>query len=178
MGEGLKSLVPLPEFVGTVAAEAGEAGSGLLGGADALGMALGVELVGVADDLFLDGFGLISGEAGTGVALADAGQRGGVLETLGGEAAQEMAAYAAVGNVVVAAVAVDAGGVAEDDAYVVEHGAVGEELAVGMEFRMVVGDEEGMVAHLLAMMHEKGAKGGVAGVIEVNNFRNCHNFRL
>jgi hypothetical protein len=130
-----------------------------------VGTRLGVELVGIADELLLEGLrdeealgdkmgrqqrrtvlaGRYGGEACTGMALADASM------TLVALTAQQFAANKAVAQVVLAALAEDAWGVTPADADVVEHGRLLEELHVDSELGTATDYEQAAVGHLTGM---------------------------
>ena len=136
--------MPLHEARHAVVTEFAKAFDGLLGGLLSLWVRLAEEFVGVADELFLDGLGeeILVGQGE--VALhylpaCDACSRVPLAyPCMAGEAlgAQPLGSYASVADVGLGAVAVDAGSIAEADAYIVEHGCFKDELAVDAELGM------------------------------------------
>ena len=152
-------LVPAGEAFG---AETGDALAYFVEGFFAAEVALGVEFVGVGDGFFFEGEGehvaegkgqvladdVVAGESGAGVAFADEGVVGEA------DGAEEVGAEDAVADVGEGAVAVDGGGVGAEDADVVEHGGLGDELAVEAEFGMGVGDGKGFTSDHFAVDDE------------------------
>lgn len=189
----LEHRCPAAELHDALGAKLLEAQGRLLDSPLAFGMALAVELVGVADDLLFEGLGhevlfgerqtLLAdvghGESGAGVALADTRQtlaEGGVGGTLGRLAAQHLGAEAAVEEIGLAARAEDTGGIGLADADVVEHGGVFEKLAVGAQLGVTLCDGEGAVGHLTAVADEETAQIVVVRVIFVDDLLKKHSF--
>ena len=109
-----------------------------------LGMGLAIELVGIADELLLEGFGdviesrkgevalgdLVGGETGAGMSLCYTGM------TFQAFAAEDLGTQATMADVGFCTVAEDAGGIGVKDAYIVEHGCLVEELQVELPLWM------------------------------------------
>ena len=91
---------------------------------DTVGVGLGIEFVGIADDLLFKGLGLVAWQSGACMTLGDTGM---ARESFG---TQHLGTDRAVLYIGLGAMAVDRGGVAAQDADVVQHGSLIEELLV------------------------------------------------
>ena len=136
-------------------------------------MALGEELVGITDELFLKRFGqvvgrgqrqlallyLLTGNACTGMAFADSGMTGKAFLT------KHTTAYHAVTEVWLVTQTMNARGVAPADANIVEHGGLFDKLTVYAQLWMAVTNLQAYIGHLTAMVKQETAKVIVLGVI-------------
>lgn len=134
----------------------------LLRRAFAVGVSLGEELIGKADDLFLDGnggeilfgqrqvlFAYVGGSyAGSGVPFANAGMERQPLVP------QDVGPDDAVSDVGFGAVAVEVGSAALEDADIVQHGSLRNEIGVGMQFGMAERHVERLTGHAPAVGHQ------------------------
>ena len=140
-------------------------------------LGLGEKLVGKADDLLLDAEGehfamgngeglthyLLQREAGACMALAHQGMTGKAF------APQEVGTEVAVADVGVRTVAVDAVGIGQEDANIVQQGRFLDEGQVKIQFRMFPGQGQGLVGHGTAMHQQNLLQPVVLGIILVNN---------
>ena len=147
---------PAEELLHAFVSELLEALCCLVDSEDAVGTGLGVELVGIADDDFLDADGLIvggrqgqvltfylfDGDACTSMTFADTSVP---LVTL---LPQQLCSDESVTDVWLRALAEDGGGMTPAYADVVEHSGFLEEGSVGVQLRMLAGEEQTAVGHL------------------------------
>ena len=68
----------------------------------------------------------------------------------------------------------DAGSVGLEDADIMKHGTVADQLAVHVEFGMGVGNAEGTYHHLLAMMDKQLAEGIVGRIVFADEVKRIH----
>ena len=165
--------MPLEETLWAVFTKLQEAIGGLLRSKDTLGMALGEELVGIADELFLQRLGQVVGEWNRQLPLfyllacntcacmsfADAGMTGITFLT------QQAAANETVTQVGRVSVTMDAWGVTPADANIVEHGGLFDKLTVYAQLWMAVTNLQAHIGHLTAMVKQETAKVVVFRVI-------------
>ena len=145
-------------------------------------VALGVELIGVADELLFEGDGhilprgqgellelyLLSGETCPGVAFTHACYPFQPLP------AHELCPEITVQQVGGCAVAVNAGCVGQVDAYVVEHGGLGHKIHIDVEAGLLLGNGQGALRHLAAVLKEQSLQGGIVVVVLVYDFGRAH----
>lgn len=140
--------MPLEETLWAVGTELQEAIGGLLRSKDTFGMALGEELVGITDELFLQRLGQVVGRGERQLALfyllacntcacmsfADASMTGKAFLT------KHTTAYHAVTEVWLVTQTMNARGITPADANVVEHGGLLDKLSVDAQLGMAVTD--------------------------------------
>ena len=142
----------------------------------AFGMRLAVEFVGIADKFLLKGLrkevlmgqwqmladNLFFGESGTGVALADTCVAWVALP------AHNLSSYNAVADVRLRSEALYSRGITTEDADVVEHGGLSDELPVETKFWMGVAYLYGTLHHQCAVSDENPSELVVLRVVLVN----------
>ena len=163
-----------------------EALAGLLWGFLAIEASLGEELVGKADDLFLDGFGkeilmrkwqvltdnLVEGEACACVSFADTGNG---FETF---LTHETCTQDAVTDIRFGAKALDTRCIGEEDADVVQHGRLLHQLTVCMEFGVGIDDGERFTGDALAMNNEDVAQRVLLWIVFLDDFVVIHGAKI
>ena len=141
-----KLLYPFVELGEGSGTELSEGGTGLVNGLFPVELRLGEELVGVADDLLLEGFGTVVLQGKGEVLLPDVldgDSCAGVARTdtcVAGKAflQKQFGTEKSVTDVWFRSEALDAVGIAEEDSYVVEHGCLFDEFLVEVPFGMVL----------------------------------------
>lgn len=113
-------------------------------------------------------FDFLQREAGTGVALA---HKGVARITFG---PQEVGTEIAVADVGMLAVAMDAVGIGEKDADVVQKGGFFDELGIEVQFGVAMGNVKGFVGYGTAMCHEDVLQFVFLGVILVDDGKSVH----
>ena len=81
-----------------------------------VGIGLGIELVGIADNLLLQGLWFPTWQTGTRMALSNTGMAGKTCLT------QQGATYLSVTDIGLRAVTMNGGGITLEDTYIVQHG--------------------------------------------------------
>ena len=141
-------------------------------------MALGEELVGIADELFLQRFGQVVGKGEWQLALlyllacntcacmsfADSGMTGKAFLT------KHTTAYHAVTEVWLVTQTMNARGITPADANIVEHGGLFDKLTVYAQLWMAVTNLQAYIGHLTAMVKQETAKVVVLRVILLYDF--------
>ena len=154
----------------------------LVKGLFALGMALGKELVGIADDLLLDGLRLEvarrqgevlredvgEGEARAGVPLGHARM---AREAFG---AQDVGAGYAVLDVGAGTMAMNVGRIGLQYAYIVEHGGLVDELAIGTQLGMGIHHLQRALRHLPRMQEQEAPQLGLPGIVLIYQGEGIH----
>lgn len=187
-----ESACPFAELQYAVLTESPQALDGLFNAPLSFRMAFRVELVGVADNLFLQrlrhkvGRGnvyvqhlqLLRRESGAGVAFADACQLFVARTKCGIGAfrlmAQDFGTQYAVMQIRCFAMTVDSGSIAAENPHIVQHGSVFQETPVQVPLRMSFDNLFHTLRHLPAVVQQQAAQIVVRRIIFSNDFFEKH----
>ena len=133
---------------------------------------LGEELVGITNYLLFQGLGQPTGQSGTRVALGNSGVAGKALLT------QHLPSYLPVTEIGFCAKALDAGSIAPDDADVVKHGGLEDEVLVEIEFGMGLTDSKCQVCHLTAVTEQDVLQLRLPSIIFVDECLGVHGISI
>lgn len=134
MSISLKSLCPVKEFAYTVTTEFLQALGCLHHRANMIGIGLGIELVGIANNLLLQGLRLPPWQPCTCVTLCDTGMTGEALLT------QQLTANLPMTDIRFRTITTDGGCVAAEHTDIMKHRCLLYELAVDRQFPVAVTD--------------------------------------
>ena len=132
---------------------------------------LRIELIGIADHLFLWGLRQVSWQTGTRMALCHTGM---LRQPL---LAKYPSAYSPVFHIGMLTTTKYAWRIGLDNAYVVKHGGFPKELAVETEFGMPFANGHTTLGHLTAMTQQYGLQLGLTGVILMDKRLSVHRSR-
>lgn len=167
--------MPFQEAIYRSIAKAREHLGGLFGIAFTLGVRLGIEFIGIAHNLLLQGLGFIARQTRAGMALADTGQRLqrqtlNIHHALIRQTAQEVRSQGTMSHIGLIAMTVNRGSITLSDTDIMEHRSDLYQMCIKGQLRMTTDHPQRMITHLPAMMNKELLQGTITLAATLNYF--------
>lgn len=167
--------MPLQEAIYRSITEAREHLGGLFGIAFTLGVGLGIEFIGIAHNLFLQGLGFIAWQTRAGMAFTDTGQclqrqALNIRHALIRQTAQEVRPQGTVSHIGLIAMTVNRGSITLSDADIMEHRSDLYQMCIKGQLGMSLDHPQRMITHLPAVMHKELLQGTITLAATLNYF--------